>query len=226
MKPLLRISAAVCTLACLCLVTCSLRANTIPISGTAFYRSTTTFGFDITGASLSLHSASPDAGSLDFICNQGVDCSLPAITVEAFTDFVQLPGFFSDGTFDSVTADTLEGQIQFSGTTAFVPVSTSPTVEVSGPVTFSGEIIGFQLLPSGCMLDCRLGTTVFTLSLDGTATLTAIGSPLGPGVDRFEAWNYTIIGTASPVPEPAASGLFLLGAGLVLIAVKLRRVIC
>ena len=106
---------AVLSLATSFLVAGSARADSFTFTGTA------TFGQDISdffisGPSLSLNSAAPGAfaGSL-FMCNQGDTCNVPALSIGAFPSPVGAPGGFSGGTVGGVTADTLTGSLDFSG---------------------------------------------------------------------------------------------------------------
>ncbi len=106
---------AVRSLATSFLVAGSARADSFTFTGTA------TFGQDISdffisGPSLSLNSAAPGAFAASlFMCNQGDTCNVPALSIGAFPSPVTAPGVFSGGTAGGVTADTLTGSLDFSG---------------------------------------------------------------------------------------------------------------
>ena len=213
---------AVLSLAASFLVAGSARADSFAFTGTATFGSDFS-NFFISGPSLSLYSAAPGAfAGLLFQCNQGDTCNVPALSIGAFPSPVGAPGGFSGGTVGGVTADTLTGSLDFSGS-SFI-AGCDPANLGTGPVNFAGNLMGFTFLPLGCenTFSCTsVGPEVFDVQLSGTGTVTAFGVFNSPGVDNVLQVQYTFSGTANTVPEP--SSLLLLGSGLTVLAGMLRR---
>ena len=215
---------AVLSLATSFLVAGSARADSFTFTGTATFGQDTS-DFFISGPLLSLYSAAPGAfaGSL-FMCSQGDTCNVPARSIGAFRSPDAAPGVFSGGTAGGVTADTLTGSLDFSGS-SFIAGS-DPANLGTGPVNFAGNLMGFTFLPLGCenTFSCTsVGPEVFDVQLSGTGTVTAswISNSPGPGVDNIILVQYNFSGTANTVPEPGS--LLLLGSGLTVLAGMLRR---
>ncbi len=221
-------SAVLSSAAIVCFLTGSVRADSFTFSGTAIYGGDIE-DFFISGPSLSLYSAAPGArATVLFFCNEGTSCSVPAGSIFTFPSSGLGPGNFSGGTVGGVTAYSLTGGLSFSGS-SFTAVPGPNGIVGTGPVTFSGNLMGFVFLPLGCekTLTCTplQGPEVFDLALSGTGTVTATGYNVGLGLDGLYQVIYSFSGTANgtltPVPEP--SSLLLVSGGLTALVGIWRR---
>jgi hypothetical protein len=225
---ILSFKSAVLSLAIVCFLAGSVRADSFTFTGTAVFGGDIE-DFFISGPSFSLFTAYPGARATAlFLCNQGTTCSIPPLSISALQSFEVQPGNFSGGTVGGVTAYTLRGSLNLSGS-SFTPSPGPNGILGTGPITFTGNLMGFVFLPLGCEKNpftcTSIGPEVFDLGLSGSGTVTAIGSDVGSGLDGIFQDRYTFSGNASgtltPVPEP--SGLLLVSSGLAVLAGIWRR---
>jgi len=185
----------------------------IPITGTGYLGSDSA-AFFITSpdGSFSASSAAKGWSSLWGICLQGEVCdATKVIPVQGPTNGQ------SGGSLNGVGAEILRGGITFAGSIFIPPAAPFEDVTLAVPITFEGELSGFQgfftLEP----------TLVWSVSVSGTGNLTLLGfgAPSSPPLDVFRIGYYSYSGTATPIPEPATLTLFAIGA--IAVARKLRR---
>ena len=187
----------------------------IPISGTAIFGGCCeNFFINSSSGAFSAGSAvKPDLGpSLFAICTQGEVCD-----ATKFIPAVSPVDGQSGGSLNGVGAEFLRGGITFAGSVFIPPAAPFEDVTLAVPITFQGELSGFQgfftVEP----------TLVWSVSVSGTGNLTLLGfgAPSSPPLDVFRIGYYSYNGTATPIPEPATLTLF--GIGAVAVALKLRR---
>ena len=187
----------------------------IPISGTAIFGGCCeNFFINSSSGAFSAGSAvKPDLGpSIFAICKQGEVCDATKFILAVSPVFGQ-----SGGSLNGVGAEILTGGITFAGSVFTPPAAPYEDVTLAVPITFQGELSGFQdfftLEP----------TLVWSVSVSGTGNLTLLGGgrASSPPLDLFRIGYYSYSGTATPIPEPATLTLFAIGA--VAVARKLRR---
>jgi hypothetical protein len=209
----LSFKSAVLSLAIVCFLAGSARADSITFTGEAALGNDL-ISFFLSGPSFSIHSASPGGPAGGFFgCFQGTLCNVPAEFVQATFSYSSAPGDFSGGTVGDITAYTLTGGLIFSGSSFTAGVD--PNNFGSGPVTFTGDLTGFVFLPLGCEKSSTctdFGPQVFHLHLSGTGIVTASGVDVGNGQDEAYLLTYNFRGTAATAPEP--SSLLLVSSGL------------
>ena len=185
----------------------------IPITGTGLLGGDSA-DFSITSpdGSFSASSTAESGSSFWGICLQGEVCDatkfIPAAT----------PAFGGSwGSLNGVGAEFLRGGITFAGSVFIPPAAPLEDVTLAVPITFEGELSGFQgfftVEP----------TLVWSVSVSGTGNLTLLGfgAPSSPPLDVFRIGYYSYSGTATPIPEPGTLTLFAIGA--MAVARKLRR---
>ena len=185
----------------------------IPITGTGYLGSDSA-AFFITSpdGSFSASSAAKGWSSLWGICLQGEVCDTTKVIP------VQSPANGqSGGSLNGVGAEILTGGISFGGSIFIPPVAPYEDVTLAVPITFQGELSGFQDFFT------ENPTLVWSVSLTGTGNLTLLGfgAASSPPLDVFRIGYYSYNGTATPIPEPATLTLF--GIGAIAVALKLRR---
>jgi hypothetical protein len=180
----------------------------------------------ISGPGLLLGSSTPDWGYPVAVCVQGTYCNMPN---EVPSD--PTPGQ-SYGTFDGVTGLLLEGEISVPDSSAFIPVSSGPDVNIDFPATITGDISGWQV-PQG--LPWFEGTEVFDLSFSllGTGSFGGYVEEPGPSgycypsqvpCDIFGEGGYGFSGPATVESfTPESPALLLFGLGLLPLAVAFYR---
>jgi hypothetical protein len=201
-----------------CLLSCFASADSIPISGVAYFgapEGNCCFNgdFSIGGPGLSLLQGTPDGPAFIGACDLGTVCDFSYSIGSAATFCIYCLGF-SEGSLGTKTADFLDPSLTFTGSALFTGAS-SMTV----PMTVSGTIIGYKLVncsPVGS--SCSLGPMVFDLHLSGSGvgTITFV-----PDSGEMRGVSTSFSGTATVVPEPAS--LFLMGTGLVGVLLRKRK---
>ena len=187
-------------------------ASAIAITGTASQGFAITTGdFQIQGPGLSLIQGAPDGPSFIGSCALGSMCNL-SFTIGSTAQFCTYCTGFSSGSVGGAVVQFLDPSLTFTASALYTGQS-----NISVPLTFSGTIVGYQLVNCTDGVDCSLGPKEFTLHISGTGT--ANFSMLETGL--IEGVNASFTGSVSVVPEPAS--LVLMGSGLAGIALARRR---
>jgi hypothetical protein len=187
-------------------------ASSIPITGTATQGFATTLGdFQIEGAGLSLSQGFPDGPSFIGSCTLGAVCNLSFSIGSTATVCTFCTGF-ALGSLDGIVVQFLDPSLSFSASALYTGQS-----NITVPLTFSGTIVGYELVNCTDGIDCSLGPRKFALHISGQGT--GNFTILGPGL--IEGVSASFTGRASVVPEPAS--LVLVGSGLAGVVLAKRR---
>lgn len=182
----------------------AVRADTVAITGTANAISSPGWTFSFSGPGVSLFGRVIGVTNLDLRCSTS-SCE-PDAVVETLFDPEQ-GGDSESGTIGGVTANFTPGLLNFTAGSI-----TLQTGHVLYPVTFSGELAGYDL---PCPL-CTFGPPLWTVTMSGTGTVDFDFSCSPSNVCMSNDAAYSLVGTATFVPEP--STLALLEVGLSAIA--------
>lgn len=198
------------------------RATQIAVTGNAAKGFASSDDYSFSGPDLTLDAGAIDGPSIVVPSSQGCGFGC-GLTVDSPESPVA-PGY-SGGSVDGAAADFLVGKITFAFAPGFPTVLVPLAGSDSGPITFSGEVAGFDLIPVGST-GYELGPEAFDVVLSGTGTLTEEDCRAAPCVptspdSAFVGFRYTLTGAAMPTPEPDT--LNLVGGGVFILGILLLR---
>ena len=181
------------------LLASAVRADTVAITGTANAISSPGWTFTFSGPGVSLFGRVVGVTNLDLQCSTS-SCE-PDAVVETLFDPEQ-GGDSESGTIDGLTANFTPGLLNFTAGSI-----TLQTGHALYPVTFSGELTGYHL---PCPL-CPLGPPLWMVTLSGSGTVDFDFSCDQSNVCMSNDAAYSLVGTATFVPEPSTLALLVIG---------------